>query len=81
MRFTVDAVPSEAFSQWTTTVRGAGPVLDAQAYADLAKPSEAVAPFTYRDVAPDLFNHILSFVAQPKDPSRLAYQASQRTDK
>ena len=56
-------------------------LLDAQAYADLARPSEAVAPFTYRDVAPDLFNHILSFAAQPNDRSRLAYQASQRTDK
>ena len=29
----------------------AGPVLDAESYADLAKPSKAVAPFTYRAVA------------------------------
>ena len=81
MRFTVDAVPSEEFAQWVTAARNAGPVLDAQAYADLAKPSEAVAPFTYRDVAPDLFNDILSSVMQPNDPSRLAYPASQRTEK
>jgi cytochrome o ubiquinol oxidase subunit II len=81
MRFPVEAVSSESFSQWVTTARGAGPVLDGRAYADLAKPSQAVAPFTYRDVSPDLFNQILSFAAQPKDPSRLSYQTSQRVEK
>ena len=60
MRFNVDAVPAEKFAQWVDAARSAGPVLDAQAYADLAKPSKAVAPFTYRSVAPDLFNGILS---------------------
>jgi len=35
-------------------------VLDAQTYAELAKPSEAVAAFTYRAIAPGLFNTILS---------------------
>ena len=81
MRFAVDAVPAAAFSQWVSATRDAGPMLDAQAYADLARPSEAVAPFTYRDVAPDLFNHVLSFAMQPNDPARLADLASQRTDK
>jgi cytochrome o ubiquinol oxidase subunit 2 len=60
MRFTVDAVPAQQFEQWVTTTRDGGPVLDAQTYAELAKPSEAVAPFTYRAVAPGLFNTILS---------------------
>ena len=81
MRFAVDAMPATAFSQWVNAARDAGPLLNAQTYADLARPSEAVAPFTYRDVTPDLFNHILSFAAQPNDPSRLAYQTSERTDK
>ena len=40
-------------------------LLDAQAYADLAQPSSAVAPFTYRAVAPNLFNDILSSAMQP----------------
>ena len=71
MRFTVDAVPAEGFAQWVAATRSAGPVLDAQAYADLVKPSEAVAPFTYRDVAPDLFNGIVSAGMQPDDPSQL----------
>ena len=81
MRFAVDAVPAEAFSQWVHTTHDAGPMLDAQAYADLAKPSESIAPFTYGDVAPDLFNHVLSSAVQPNDPARLADLASQRTDK
>ena len=79
MRFTVDAVPAESLlhSGWTQ-LASAGPVLDAQAYADLAKPSKAVAPFTYRAVAPDLFNGILSAGMQPDDP--LAAHASGVTE-
>jgi cytochrome o ubiquinol oxidase subunit 2 len=79
MRFAVDAVPAEGFEQWVHATRDAGPGLDAQAYADLARPSDAVAPFTYRAVAPGLFNDILSSGMQPMDPSRLAV-ASQRAE-
>jgi cytochrome o ubiquinol oxidase subunit 2 len=46
-------------------------VLDAQAYADMVKPSEAVAPFTYRAVASGLFNTILSS-GSPDDPMCIA---------
>ena len=46
-----------------------------RAYADLAKPSKAVAPFTYRAVAPDLFNGILSAGMQP-DRSIAAHPSS-----
>jgi cytochrome o ubiquinol oxidase subunit II len=60
MRFTVDVVAAQQFEQWVTTTRDSGPVLDAQTYAELAKPSEAVAAFTYRAIAPGLFNTILS---------------------
>src|SRR6266481_2412500 len=67
MRFTVDAVPAQQFEQWVATTRDSGPVLDAQTYAELAKPSEAVASFTYRAVARDLFNTILS-TRSPDDP-------------
>jgi cytochrome o ubiquinol oxidase subunit 2 len=66
MRFNVDAVPAEQFAQWVNAARSTGPMLDAATYADLAKPSEAVAPFTYRAVAPDLFSGILkSFSGKP----------------
>jgi cytochrome o ubiquinol oxidase subunit 2 len=81
MRFTVDAVSAEDFERWVEAARGTGPVLDAQTYADLVKPSEAVAPFTYRAVASDLFDGIVSSVMRPEQPSRLTYSASQGAEK
>ena len=77
MRFNVDAVPVEKFAQWVDAARSAGPVLDAQAYADLAKPSKAVAPFTYRTVAPRLFDGIVSSIMQPVDVANLVCVAPQ----
>jgi len=58
MRFIAKAVPPSDFDAWVAQVRGAGSVLDDDAYAELAKPSVAVPPKTYRSVAPDLFDHI-----------------------
>jgi cytochrome o ubiquinol oxidase subunit II len=81
MHFSVAAVPTQDFDKWVTTARGDGPVLDAQAYADMAKPSMAVAPFTYRAVAPDLFNSILDAVMRPGDPSRHTNHQSQRAER
>jgi cytochrome o ubiquinol oxidase subunit 2 len=71
MRFTVDAVPAQQFEQWVKTTRDSGPVLDAQTYAELAKPSEAVAAFTYGAIAPGLFNTILS-AGSPDDALRIS---------
>jgi cytochrome o ubiquinol oxidase subunit 2 len=81
MRFNVDAMSAESFAKWVDATRGAGPDLDAQAYADLAKPSQAVAPFTYRAVAPGLFKGILSAGMRPPDPSQLTHPASQRAER
>jgi cytochrome o ubiquinol oxidase subunit II len=67
MRFALDAVPAQQFEQWVTATRASGPVLDPQTYAELAKPSQAVAPFTYRAIAPGLFNTILT-AGSPDDP-------------
>ena len=61
--------------------RGNGPVLDELTYADLAKPSSAVVPFTYRAVAPDLFNGILSSAMQSDDPLCLTDPATQTAKK
>src|SRR5258708_4926622 len=74
MRFTVDAVPTEQFAQWVTAARSAEPVLDEHSYADLARPSEAVAPFTYRAVTRDLFDSILSAGMRPNDPSTMSHR-------
>jgi len=56
-------------------------MLDAQAYADLAKPSQAVAPFSYRAVTPRLFNDILTAGMQQDGSSQRANTASQRAEK
>jgi heme/copper-type cytochrome/quinol oxidase subunit 2 len=86
MYFKVDAVPAERFAQWVAATRTTGPVLDAQTYADLVKPSQAVAPYTYRAVAPGLFGEItkLEFVStepSPRtDPSPHTHHAAQRAD-
>ncbi len=60
MQFIVDAVTADKFSEWVAATRGTGPSLDANTYADLVKPSEKVAPFTYRAVTPGLFDSIVS---------------------
>jgi cytochrome o ubiquinol oxidase subunit II len=82
MRFIVDAVPAEQFEQWVSATRNDGPVLDPQTYSDLAKPSEAVAPFTYRKVAPKLFDGIiLGSGMQSGDPLCSTDPASQRAER
>jgi cytochrome o ubiquinol oxidase subunit 2 len=84
MYFNVNAVPAEKFAQWVVATRDSGPVLDAQSYAALAKPSQAVAPFSYRAVAPDLFKSILTnltTVMQSGEPLCLAFLPSQKVEK
>ena len=60
MHFNVDAVPAEKFSEWVDRTRGIGEQLNATTYAELAKPSAAVTPFTYRSVVRGLFDTILA---------------------
>jgi len=84
MYFNVNAVPAEKFAQWVVATRDSGSVLDAQSYAALAKPSQAVAPFSYRAVAPDLFKSILTNLTtamQSGEPLCLAFLPSQRVEK
>jgi len=81
MRFNVDAVSAEDFARWVDAARNAGPVLDGSTYADLAKPSSAVAASTYRAVAPDLFNGISSAPMHSEAPTRVTYSAPQRVEK
>ena len=70
MHFTVNAVTEDGFAQWVRQTRETGSVLDKQAYADLVKPSKAVAPFTYRGVAPDLFGSIVNAAMGTQDPTQ-----------
>jgi cytochrome o ubiquinol oxidase subunit 2 len=81
MVFHVDAVAPDGFAQWVATTRTAGPVLDAQAYAALVKPSKAVAPFTYRSIANGLFTGILSAAMQPDAGICVPYPKSMRAER
>jgi cytochrome o ubiquinol oxidase subunit II len=81
MHFNVEAVPPERFTQWVASTRSTGPALDAQAYADLVKPSKAVAPFTYRSIAPGLFTSILSAGLQPHGGHSVTYPESMRAER
>ena len=52
--------------------RHGGRALDANAYAELVKPSEAVAPFTYGAVTPGLFDSIVEPRIRRPAPSHAA---------
>jgi cytochrome o ubiquinol oxidase subunit II len=67
MHFNVDAVSAEKFAEWIDAARSGGPELDAKAYERLAKPSAAIAPFTYRAVGPRIFDGILASEMQPDE--------------
>jgi cytochrome o ubiquinol oxidase subunit 2 len=72
MRFIARAVPAGDFDAWVAQVRGAGSALDDAAYADLARPSIAVPPTTYRSVAPQLFERIVDQTASGAGAARHA---------
>jgi cytochrome o ubiquinol oxidase subunit 2 len=80
MGFKVNAVPAAQFAQWVTAARNSGPALDATSYADLAKPSRALAPFTYRSVASGLFQQISSSPLPTSVPSAQRGATSQRAE-
>jgi len=65
MQFKVHAVPPQQFAGWAQSSRGAKPVLDGRAYAELTKPSSYVKPMTYSNVAPGLYGAIIANKAPP----------------
>ena len=80
MHFDAEAVTNEKFAQWVDAARNAGPELNATTYADLAKPSAAVAPFTYRSVAPGLFENIVVSEVQSDDAICRKYPTAMRAE-
>ena len=60
MRFDTRAVSPQEFSRWVADAQADGPTLDEAAYRLLLKQSAHVAPYTYRAVAPKLFEAIAS---------------------
>lgn len=81
MRFTVDAVTDDKFAQWVRQAGEIGSALDKKAYADLVKPSKAIAPFTYRFVVPDLFSSIVSADMGTQGSSLPVCSTSQRAER
>jgi len=65
MHFDVQAVPQERFDAWVGATRNAGPSLDAASYAELAKQSTKVKPFTYGAADPGLFQNIVMLAVPP----------------
>jgi cytochrome o ubiquinol oxidase subunit 2 len=59
MRFIAKAVSADNFNAWVEQARNTGSALDDAGYAQLAKPSKAVPPTTYRSVEPRLFERIV----------------------
>ena len=59
MHFEVHAVPPADFAAWVKATHGAGPALDGGSYAELAKQSIKVNPFTFGEADPGLFQKIV----------------------
>jgi cytochrome o ubiquinol oxidase subunit 2 len=59
MQFDLSAMPATEFKAWMDRAKAAGPALDEQAYAVLARQSSNVAPFTYRAVTPGLYESVV----------------------
>ena len=64
MRFLVHAVSAAEFKTWLEHTRAAGAVLNADTYAQLAKPSINTGVQTYGGVDPQLFDRIVQPMAQ-----------------
>jgi cytochrome o ubiquinol oxidase subunit 2 len=81
MYFNVEAVAPAKFVEWVGATHNAGVELNAATYADLAKPSSKVAPFTYRSVAPGLFDRIVVTEMQSDDALCRKDPTSMRAEK
>jgi cytochrome o ubiquinol oxidase subunit II len=65
MHFDVQAMSPDEFSAWVSATQAKGPSLTTASYADLAKQSISVVPFTYSTVEPDLFRKIVTLAIPP----------------
>jgi cytochrome o ubiquinol oxidase subunit 2 len=70
MHFVTRALPADQFAGWIARTRSSGPVLDPRSYAALARHSVERRPFTYRAVAPGLFDAIATQKIPPSPGPR-----------
>jgi cytochrome o ubiquinol oxidase subunit 2 len=83
MHFEVHVLPPDQFTAWANTAKTNGPALDDQSYAELAKQSTKVTPFTYRSVEPALFDKIITqkLAPGPGPPAQTNPGATQQAEK
>ena len=65
MHFDLHADTPAEFDAWVAHARAGGPVLDRPGYAQLAKQSSDVRPYTYRAIDPALFQDVVSLAVAP----------------
>ena len=65
MHFDLHSDTPADFAAWVARARAAGPVLDRPGYAQLAKQSSDVKPYTYRAIDPALFRDVVSLAVAP----------------
>ena len=72
MTFETQALSPQEFSQWLASTQAQGPALDEAAYRGLLRQSSKIEPYTYRTVAPNLFQAIVSQQLPPGEGPRIA---------
>jgi cytochrome o ubiquinol oxidase subunit 2 len=58
MNFLLRSVPQDEFTRWVATAKASGTKLDRAGYAQLARQSQDVKPYTYGAIEPDLFHAV-----------------------
>ena len=82
MQFQVRSVPDAEFTDWVRTTKGGGKVLDRAAYAQLARQSQNVKPYTYASADPKLFDAVAMQQVppgpgpEPENPSHAGREVS-----
>ena len=72
MHFDTRAVSPQEFSEWVSAAQTSGPALDDGAYRQLLRQTSNVEPYTYRSIAPHLFEGIASQQLPPGEGPRVA---------
>lgn len=65
MTFKFHGMKKDGFDAWVAKAKAEGSELSREAYLDLEKPSERVAPRFYKSVADGLYQQILNMCAEP----------------
>jgi cytochrome o ubiquinol oxidase subunit 2 len=82
MQFQVRSVPDAQFASWVAGAKAGSNLLDRAAYAQLAKQSQNVKPYSYRAVDPQLFHAIATQAIapapgpEPENPSHAGREVS-----